>query len=118
MSVDLVRIVDSIHRDKNIPKDILFEGIQSALATAARKHYPDAHDSEVPTAPETGAIGATKDGVRMDPAELGRIAAQTAKQVIIQKIREAERDSLFDEFEEQRGDLMTGTVQRFEGGAV
>ena len=42
MSVDLVRIVDSIHRDKNISKDILFEGIQSALTTAARKHYPEA----------------------------------------------------------------------------
>jgi N utilization substance protein A len=54
----------------------------------------------------------------MDPAELGRIAAQTAKQVIIQKIREAERDSLYEEFEDQRGDLVTGTVQRFEGGAV
>ncbi len=55
---------------------------------------------------------------RWTPSELGRIAAQTAKQVIIQKIREAERDSLFDEFEDQRGDLVTGTVQRFEGGAV
>jgi N utilization substance protein A len=54
----------------------------------------------------------------MNPEELGRIAAQTAKQVIIQKIREAERDSLFDEFEDQRGDLVTGTVQKFEGGAV
>ena len=118
MSVDLVRIVDSIHRDKNISKDILFEGIQSALTTAARKHYPDAGDIEVRIDPESGAIEATKDGSRMDPAELGRIAAQTAKQVIIQKIREAERDSLFDEFEDQRGDLMTGTVQRFEGGAV
>ncbi len=42
MSVDLVRIVDSIHRDKNIPKDVLFEGIESALATAAKKHYPNA----------------------------------------------------------------------------
>jgi N utilization substance protein A len=118
MSVDLVRIVDSIHRDKNISKDILFEGIQSALTTAARKHYPEAADIEVRIDPESGAIEATKDGTRMDPAELGRIAAQTAKQVIIQKIREAERDSLFDEFEDQRGDLMTGTVQRFEGGAV
>ena len=118
MSVDLVRIVDSIHRDKNIPKDILFDGIQSALTTAARKHYPDAAEIEVHIDRETGAIDATKDGVKMDPAELGRIAAQTAKQVIIQKIREAERDSLFDEFEDQRGDLVTGTVQRFEGGAV
>ncbi|OJW05637.1 MAG: transcription termination factor NusA [Planctomycetales bacterium 71-10] len=118
MSVDLVRIVDSIHRDKNISKEILFEGIQSALATAARKHYPEAGDIEVTIDRDTGAISATKDGERMDPAELGRISAQTAKQVIIQKIREAERDSLFDEFEDQRGDLMTGTVQRFEGGAV
>jgi N utilization substance protein A len=118
MSVDLVRIVDSIHRDKNISKDILFEGIQSALTTAARKHYPEAAEIEVRIDPDSGAIEATKDGVKMDPAELGRIAAQTAKQVIIQKIREAERDSLFDEFEDQRGDLVTGTVQRFEGGAV
>jgi transcription termination/antitermination protein NusA len=118
MSVDLVRIVDSIHRDKNIPKDILFDGIQSALTTAARKHYPDAADIEVHIDRETGAIDATKDGVKMDPSELGRISAQTAKQVIIQKIREAERDSLFDEFEDQRADLVTGTVQRFEGGAV
>jgi N utilization substance protein A len=96
----------------------LFDGIQSALATAARKHYPEATEIEVLIDRDSGAIDATKDGVKMDPAELGRISAQTAKQVIIQKIREAERDSLFDEFEEQKGDLVTGTVQRFEGGAV
>src|SRR3954469_21348730 len=118
MSVDLVRIVDSIHRDKNISKDILFEGIQSALATAAKKHYPDAEDITVSIDHETGQIEAVKDGEKMNPELLGRIAAQTAKQVIIQKIREAERDSLFDEFEDQRGEVMTGTVQRFEGGAV
>src|SRR3954467_182292 len=95
MSVDLVRIVDSIHRDKNISKDILFEGIQSALATAAKKHYPEAGEIIVNIDHDSGQIEATKDGTVMDPALLGRIAAQTAKQVIIQKIREAERDSLF-----------------------
>ena len=113
-----VRIVDSIHRDKGIPKDVLFEGIQSALQTAAKKHYPDAAEITVSIDQETGVIDAVKDGKRMNPEELGRIAAQTAKQVIIQKIREAERDSLFGEFEDQRGDLVTGTIQRFEGGAV
>jgi N utilization substance protein A len=118
MSVDLVRIVDSIHRDKNIPKEVLIEGIRSAVQTAARKHFPDAESIEVNFDPETGSLDATMDGVRMDPAELGRISAQTAKQVIIQRFREAERDSLFDEFEDQRGDLVTGTVVRFEGGAV
>ena len=62
MSVDLVRIVDSIHRDKNIPKDILFEGIQSALQTAAKKHYPDAEEINVSIDHDTGQIEAVKDG--------------------------------------------------------
>jgi N utilization substance protein A len=118
MSVDLVRIVDSIHRDKNIPKDVLFEGIESALATAAKKHYPDAEEITVKIDQDSGKISTLTDGKVVVPPDFGRIAAQTAKQVIIQKIREAERDSLFDEFEDQRGDLITGTVQRFEGGAV
>ena len=118
MSVDLVRIVDSIHRDKNIPKDVLFEGIESALATAAKKHYPDAEEITVTIDQDSGKISTMTDGTPVTPPDFGRIAAQTAKQVIIQKIREAERDSLFDEFEDQRGDLITGTVQRFEGGAV
>src|SRR3954452_19607288 len=99
MSVDLVRIVDSIHRDKNISKDILFEGIQSALATAAKKHYPEAAEIIVNIDPDSGQIEATKDGARMGPAGLGRTPAEPAKQVITQKTRESERDSLFDEFE-------------------
>jgi N utilization substance protein A len=118
MSVDLVRIVDSIHRDKNIPKEILFEGIEAAMATAAKKHYPDAAEITVSIDPETGKIQTLADGSVVEPPDFGRIAAQTAKQVIIQKIREAERDSLYDEFEGLRGELITGTVQRFEGGAV
>lgn len=118
MSVDLVRIVDSIHREKNIPKEVLFEGLQSALATAARKHYPDAMDIQVTIDPETGRIATVKDGESVEPPDFGRIAAQTAKQVIIQKIREAERDTLYDEFDGLRGEMVTGTIQRFEGGAV
>ncbi|HEX8203042.1 MAG TPA: NusA N-terminal domain-containing protein, partial [Isosphaeraceae bacterium] len=88
MSVDLVRIVDSIHRDKNIPKEVLFEGIESALATAAKKHYPEAEDIQVSIDPDSGKIHTIKDGQPVDPPDFGRIAAQTAKQVIIQKIRE------------------------------
>jgi N utilization substance protein A len=118
MSVDLVRIVDSIHREKNIPKEVLFDGIESALTTAAKKHFPHAEEISVQIDRETGKTHTTADGSPVDPPDFGRIAAQTAKQVIIQKIREAERDSLYDEFENQKGDLVTGTVQRFEGGAV
>jgi N utilization substance protein A len=118
MSVDLVRIVDSIHRDKNIPKDVLFEGIETALATAAKRHFPEAEEITVEIDRETGKTITRADGSPVDPPDFGRIAAQTAKQVIIQKIREAERDSLYDEFDGQRMDLVTGTVQRFDGGAV
>lgn len=118
MSVDLVRIVDSIHREKNIPKEILFEGIETALATAARKHYPEAHEIQVSIDQDSGRITTMTDGEAVEPPDFGRIAAQTAKQVIIQKIREAERDTLYDEFEGLRGEMITGTIQRFEGGAV
>jgi N utilization substance protein A len=55
----------------------------------------------------------------MEPAEMAeRIGAQTAKQVMIQKIREAERDALYNEYEELRGQLVTGTIQRYDGGAA
>jgi N utilization substance protein A len=118
MSVDLVRLVDSIHRDKNIAKEILYQGIESALATAAKKHYPDAIDIQVTIDPDTGKTITVADGQTVNPPEFGRIAAQTAKQVIIQKIREAERDSLLEEFRGLKGDLITGTVQRFDRNAV
>jgi N utilization substance protein A len=118
MSVDLVRIVDSIHREKNIPKEVLFTSIEQALSSAAKKHFPEAEEVNVEINPDTGQITTLTDGVRVEPPDFGRIAAQTAKQVIIQNIREAERDTLFDEFEVLKGEMVTGTVQRFEGGAV
>ena len=61
------------------------------------------------------------DGAEIDAAtleNLGRIAAQTFKQVMIQKIREAEQDVVFDEFIERRGTLVTGSILRFEGDNV
>ena len=56
--------------------------------------------------------------VESTPANFGRIAAQTAKQVILQKIREAERNALYDEYIEREGDLLTGTVQSVNSGMV
>lgn len=56
--------------------------------------------------------------IEVTPEDFGRIAAQTAKQVILQKIREAERDSIYQEFAEQEGQVVSGTIQRFEGRKV
>ncbi len=57
-------------------------------------------------------------GIKMDSASFGRIAAQTAKQVIIQKVRDAERDIIYNEFQERQGELVNGIVQRFERGNI
>ena len=67
----------------------------------------------------TGAIAGTHNGISFAPEEMAeRIGAQTAKQVMIQKIREAERDHLYNEYDELKGQLVTGTIQRYEGGAA
>ena len=57
-------------------------------------------------------------GVKLDTAEFGRIDAQTAKQIIIQKVRDAERDIVFEEYSEKKGEIITGIVQRFERGDI
>ncbi|MEN6451819.1 MAG: transcription termination factor NusA [Thermoguttaceae bacterium] len=116
---ELLRVVDTIHRDKNIDKEIVFEGIEAALVSAAKKHYGEDADIVVQIDRASGAIQGSHNGVPMAPAEMAeRIGAQTAKQVRIQKIREAERDALYDEYEELKGQLITGVVQRYEGGAA
>ncbi|MCP4504313.1 MAG: transcription termination/antitermination protein NusA [Deltaproteobacteria bacterium] len=57
-------------------------------------------------------------GVRLPSAEFGRIAAMTAKQVIIQRVREAERSTVFEEYEDRKGELVTGIARRFERGSI
>jgi N utilization substance protein A len=116
---DMLRIVDSLHREKNIDKELVFEAIESALVTAAKKHYGELAEVTVSINRETGELSGTHNGEVMDSAEIsGRIGAQTAKQVIIQKIREAERDSLLGEYGEQIGQLINGVITRNEGGAT
>jgi len=55
-------------------------------------------------------------GTKLDMSNFGRIAAQTAKQVIIQRVRDAERENIYNEFKDRKGELITGSVQRFERG--
>ena len=57
-------------------------------------------------------------GIKMDPDTFGRIAAQSAKQVIMQRLKEAERDIVYDDFIDRRGEIVNGIVQRFDRGAI
>lgn len=119
---ELLRIVDAIHRDKSIDKEIVFEGIEQAILSAARKHFGEENELEVHVDRSHGNPTVKSNGQEVDSDALGdllgRISAQTAKQVMIQKIREAERDSLYNEYTELRNQIVAGTVTKIEGGAA
>jgi N utilization substance protein A len=119
MNQELVRIVDNIARDKNIDRESIFQDLETAMVSAARKYFGKAEvDIQVHIDRATGEIAAFKEGVPIDIRQLGRIPAQTAKQVMIQKIKSDERQSVYDEFIERRGEIISGTVIRYEGGTV
>ena len=113
---EVLRIVDSLHREKNIEKETVFCVIESALVTAAKRHFGEEADIEFFIERESGEIAGRCGQEELDHEEvIGRIGAQTAKQVIIQKVREAERDSQIEEFSEVVDDIISGTVHRNEG---
>jgi N utilization substance protein A len=116
MNGEVLRLIDSIARAKNIDRNTVFEGIEGALLSAARKQYGPTAMIEAKINRESGEMSVNIDGVPIDPRNLGRIAAQAAKQVMIQKNREAERTSIFDEFASRKGVITSGQVTRIEGG--
>lgn len=119
MNKDLISSLEYIEKEKGIPKAILLDALRQALLSACRKTYPNQEeDFQVQIDPQTGAIQLVRQGQVIEDAEFGRIAAQTAKQVIIQKIREAERETIFDEYHKRVGDIATGTVHRIERKAL
>jgi transcription termination/antitermination protein NusA len=131
MNTETLRILDSIARDRNIDRDVLIQDLEQAMISAARKHFNSL---------DTEAFGCSIDRItgeitlwrNHEPEEeggepvrevipmsmLGRIPAQTAKQVMIQKFREDERSSLLDEYTKRQGEIITGTAHRYEGGAL
>jgi len=119
MNSELLRIVDSIARDKNIERESIFRDLEAAMESATRKHFEADEDTvKVVINRETGEISAYLGDKPINIKKLGRIPAQSAKQVMIQKLREDERGSIFTEYQERVGEVITGTVVRFEGGAT
>lgn len=111
---DILRYIDSIARDKEIDKESLIAGIEQAMAQAlARKYGVD--DVELVIDRDSGEIDCNYD-VSME--EQGRIFAMSVKQAIMTRVREAERDVIYNEFEQKLGEIQSGTIQRFEGDTV
>ena len=120
MSNELMMILDHIERERGISKDILIQAVESAMVSAVKKAIGSKTSENIKVTIEraTGAIKAFVDDAEIKSVDFGRIAAQTAKQVIIQKIREAEKDVIFSEFSAKIGDIVSGTVYRFDKGNI
>ncbi len=119
MNEELLTILDHIEREKGIDKELLFKAIESALASAAKKIIGNKEAVvEALIDRKTGEISMMSEGKVIKSAEFGRIAAQTAKQVIIQKIREAERDIILEDYAKRVGTIVNGSVHRFEKGDI
>ncbi len=119
---EMIRIIDSIARDRNVDRDTLMSDLEQAMVSAARKHFNtlDAEEFKCTVDRVTGEIKLTRHGepMSMSPEAFGRIAAQTFKQVMIQKFREDERASVYETFSKKVGEIVTGVAQRYEGGAL
>ena len=143
---EILLVAEAVSNEKDVPKDVIFEAIELALATATRKHINDESDIRVAIDRKTGEATTTRcwtvvtDEVYTNPeAELiledaqvtnpslelgdivqeelktevfGRIAAQTAKQVIVQKVREAERAKVVELYRGRIGQIISGSVKK------
>lgn len=147
MSKEILLVVESVSNEKGVEKDVIFEAIELALATAAKKRFEDEEaDIRVSIDRKTGeyetfrrwlvvdndavpALGTEltlQEAEEIDPAlkpgdiheekieseAFGRIGAQAAKQIIFQKVREAERTKIVDSYRDRVGELVSGTVKK------
>ena len=154
MSKEILMVVDAVSNEKGVEKDIIFEAIEAALASATRRKHGEDIDVRVSIDRETGdydtwrrwlvfedestelevpdrelrmidAVDVDENAepggyveVPMESVEFGRIAAQTAKQVIVQKVREAEREQVVEEYKEREGEMLSGLVKRVDRNGV
>ena len=148
MSREILLLVDALAHEKSVEREIIFEAVEEALASATKKKHKDAIDIKVEIDQETGeyetfrkwtilpedlvedeeiqvslederAKGLVENDIIKEPiesVEFGRIGAQAAKQVILQKVREAEREQILNEFLARDEKLVSGQIRRMERG--
>lgn len=119
-NTELLGILEQLERDKGIKKEVLIEAVEAAVTSAAKKLWTVDKNEEISAKFDlkSGKITAFAGKQQIRSSEFGRIAAQTAKQVVIQKIREAEKDVVFDEYKKRVGEIISGGVYRFERGNI
>ncbi|HQU16389.1 MAG: transcription termination/antitermination protein NusA [Chromatiales bacterium 21-64-14] len=153
MNKEVLLVVDAVSNEKGVGKEVIFEAIEAALASATKKRYGGEIEVRVAIDRDTGNYSTFRcwavldDGAEIEQPEaqlplteargrdsqvevgqfieeplesitFGRIAAQTAKQVIVQKVREAERAQVVESYKDRTGELVSGIVKRMERGGV
>lgn len=120
---ELKAVVEYMESDRGVSREVIIRAIELALESASTRNGeqdPDLRISIDRSNFQMKAYRRLSDGSEIEttPQSLGRIAAQTAKQVIMQKIRLAEKELLLDEYKDRVGEIITGTVVRFERADV
>ena len=110
--------LNQVCSERGIEPEVVIDSIKHAILAAFRKDYGEPEDIIVDLNPETGEVALTKDKKNITPSGFGRIAAQTAKQVILQKIREAEKNAVLSEYSSKIGTIISGLIQRISGPIV
>jgi N utilization substance protein A len=122
MDYNLLDALDALEREKGVPAETILDALANALVSAYKRTPGAAEEARVTIDPDTGEIQVygqelDEDGNVVNewedtPDDFGRIAAQTAKQVILQRLRDAKREQVFEQYEGREGDLVTGVVQQ------
>ncbi len=112
--------LNQVATERGIDPQVVIETIKTAIVAAYRKDYGVDESSviEINLDPNTGEAKVIKDEKDVTPAGFGRIAAQTAKQVILQKIREAEKKAIIEDYSTRVGSIVNGMVLRFDQGNI
>ncbi|MBI4744415.1 MAG: transcription termination/antitermination protein NusA [Actinobacteria bacterium] len=122
MSSELIEALKQIEREKGINSEMILNALETALISAYRKDYGTVPNIRVEIDRKTGEVKVLSSRkseesdevieVEVTPDDFGRIATQTAKQIILQRIREAERDIMYEEYSDRQGDIVTGIVEQ------
>ncbi len=110
--------LNQVCSERGLEPEIVIDSIKQAILAAYRKDYGEPEGIEIDLNATSGEVTLTKDKKNMTPPGFGRIAAQTAKQVILQRIREAEKDAMLQEYSSKVGTIVSGVVQRISGPVV
>jgi transcription termination/antitermination protein NusA len=124
MNREAIEIIETIAKQRKIDKQVIIGDLEQAMVSAARKHFNSLDTEEFSCNMDllSGEIciwrHLDEGAVEVPLDELGRIPAQTFKQVMIQRFREDERSGIFDEYIDKAGELVTGICSRYEGGSL